>query len=71
MRVFDPKTMVPMNTEEYLIAQGDAGLCGQCKMALRMTSGKWCGHCHAKFMYWFFRGHHFDIVEFRDMGKGG
>lgn len=70
-RVFDPKTMVPQNTDEILIARGDAGLCRRCKMRLRMFSDTVCSPCHARFMYWLFRGHHYDVREFRDMGKGG
>ena len=67
-RVFDPKTMVPRNTDELLISRGDAGLCYRCKMR---RSTELCSHCHTRFMYWLFRGHHYEIKEFRDMGKGG
>jgi hypothetical protein len=38
---------------------------------LRMFSDTVCSPCHAQFMYWLFRGHHYDVREFRDMGKGG
>ena len=71
MRVFDPKTMVPQNTDEILISQGQDGLCRNCKMRLRMFCDTVCSHCHAVFMYWIFRGHHYEIVTFRVDGKGG
>jgi hypothetical protein len=60
-----------MTTDDYLIAQGDDGLCPMCKLRLRMSSGDICSPCHGAFMYWLFRGHHYEIREFRDAGKGG
>jgi hypothetical protein len=70
-RVFDPKTMVPMNGEERMISYGEAGLCKDCKIELAMDYGGVCSLCHSTFMSWFFRGHHYEIREFRNAGKGG
>jgi hypothetical protein len=62
-RVFDPKTMVPQNTDEYL--------CRKCKMRLRMYGVIVCSPCYERLTFRIFRGHHYEIKEFRDMGKGG
>jgi hypothetical protein len=40
-------------------------------MELRMHCDPVCNHCYAQFMTWLCIGHHYEIKEFRDMGKGG
>jgi hypothetical protein len=63
--------MLSRTAEDYVRAEGEAGLCELCKMRLRMLCDSVCSRCHAREMYWLFRGHHYEIRDFRDAGKGG